>query len=255
MPKFSRIDSRSNHSLRPFYFQLNPLKSGPSCKVVVGNIKNEDGILTGIGGRTSVVALLMFSHEPRSKNTIGSFHKPYMEVFVRPQSGPIRSSIRAMEAVLVKVMQRVVKGDRLGKVNLSLRLQIIEDSGGLLSVCLNALVICLSLSGIEMLQVPFAVSVGICRTGEEEDRQERVILDPTDYESRSYCETSLTMLCDPDTGNVSLITIDSGSGSYGNSLKLIKNLARNAAVEFSGTFNKLRKESLSSYYTSAEAKQ
>ncbi|UVC49529.1 exosome complex exonuclease [Theileria orientalis] len=246
MSKFSRIDSRSNHSLRPFYFQLNPLKSGPSCKVVVGNIKNEDRILTGIGGRTSVVALLLFSHEARSKNTIGSFHKPYMEVFIRPQSGPIRSSIRAMEALLVKVMQRLVNGDKLGKVNLSLRLQIIEDSGGLLSVCLNALIICLLLSGIEMRQVPFAVSVGICRNEEEEYIPETVILDPTDYETRGYCETSLTMLCDPDTGNVSLITIDSGSGSYGNSLKLIKTLARNAAVKFSTTFNKLRKESINS---------
>eukprot|EP00375_Theileria_parva_P003742 XP_766428.1 hypothetical protein [Theileria parva strain Muguga] len=241
MINFKRIDERSNYSLRPFSFKLNPLKSGPSCKISVGNVRDEKGNLTGIGGRTSVISILMFSSETKSKNAPGNFHKPHMEVFVRPSSGTIKSSIRSMECTLLKIMQRLVKVDKLGKVTLSLRVQIMEDSGGLLSVCINTLILCLYLSGIEMISVPYSVSVGIVRPSSDSlTAEDLVILDPTDYEIVTYCSTALTILCDPETGEISLITIDSGSGLYGHSLPLIKSLAQKAAVKYMEEVEKLK---------------
>uniref|UniRef100_A0A3B0N4M7 Exosome complex exonuclease (Rrp46 homologue), putative n=1 Tax=Theileria annulata TaxID=5874 RepID=A0A3B0N4M7_THEAN len=230
MINFKRIDDRTNYSLRPVSFKLNPLKTGPSCKISVGNVRDDKGNLTGIGGRTTVIAILMFSSETKSKNAPGSFHKPHMEVFVRPASGTIKSSLRSIESILLKIMQRLIKVDRLGKVTLSLRLQIMEDSGGLLSVCINTLILCLYLSGIDMINVPYSVSVGIVRAGSDSMVEDLVILDPTDYEIATYWE-------------VSLITIDSGSGLYGNSLTQIKSLAKKAAVKYMEEVEKLKNQS------------
>ncbi|EKX74048.1 conserved hypothetical protein [Theileria equi strain WA] len=242
MRKFSRIDDRLNYSLRPQAIHLNPLKSGPSCRISVGNVKNSDGTFTAIGGRTSVISTLLFTHEAKNRNIVGSFHKPCLEVYIRPATGTVKSSTRAIEATLIKMMEKIVNSETLGRITLSFRIQILEDSGGLLSVCLNALTICLLISGIEIRELYFAVSFGIVKN---EDEQECVILDPTDAEVDGYCSTSLTLFCEPNSGEVALLTIDSGSGCYEDeSLQIIKTIAKKASSHYLAQLEELYNESL-----------
>lgn len=132
-----------------------------------------------------------------------------------------------MECTLLKIMQRLVKVDKLGKVTLSLRVQIMEDSGGLLSVCINTLILCLYLSGIEMISVPYSVSVGIVRPSSDSlTAEDLVILDPTDYEIVTYCSTALTILCDPETGNLYICYLIMFRGNFTDYNRLWKWLIR-----------------------------
>ncbi|KAK1443511.1 hypothetical protein BgAZ_203870 [Babesia gibsoni] len=205
MDDVTRLDGRKYSELRPMSVQLNPLKSGPSCRISVGGSGLDCG---GSGSSTSVIAVAYFSPDNKNRNCLGNYHKPTFEVYVRPASGTVTNRIRGMECVLLKTLQRVVHSENLGKILMSMRIQVLEDGGSLLSVCLNALLTCALLTGLKLREVSHAVPFGIVnRNGTES-----LILDPTDEELRTYCSASFTVLCDPTTGDISLFTLDTGYG-------------------------------------------
>lgn len=211
MEGFTRLDGRTYSELRPIDVQLNPLKSGPSCRINVGDCSGDCG---GSGSSTSVIAVVFFSHDNKNRNGIGSFHKPTFEVYVRPAAGPVKGHIRGMECVLLKTLQRLVYSENLGKTLVSMRLQVLEDGGGLLSVCMNAMITCALLAGLKLQEIPHAVSFGLVnRNGSP-----GFLLDPTDEELKAYCTGGVTLLSDPNTGGVSLTTIDTGVGGIDRSI-------------------------------------
>lgn len=111
-------------------------------------------------------------------------------------AGPVKGHIRGMECVLLKTLQRLVYSENLGKTLVSMRLQVLEDGGGLLSVCMNAMITCALLAGLKLQEIPHAVSFGLVnRNGSP-----GFLLDPTDEELKAYCTGGVTLLSDPNTG-------------------------------------------------------
>ncbi|KAK2194870.1 bifunctional Exoribonuclease [Babesia duncani] len=223
--EFIRLDGRPPGALRPQLIEFGPLGTGPSCKIVMGN--TGEGL--GIGKCTCVIGLLLCGGEGKSRNTVCNYHKPTFEVFLRTSTGTPKAQDRGIESIVLKVLQNLVNANELGKITISLRLQVIENSGGLLAACINAMVGCLHVSGLKLHSLPWAITFGIVQEGIS--NKNLVILDPTTQESKEYCKTTLTILCEANTGTISLTTIDSGCGGFDNSAGTqIQHLAQKTAM-------------------------
>ncbi|ORM41979.1 Proteasome subunit beta type-7 [Babesia sp. Xinjiang] len=212
VPRFVRSDGRSFSDHMPLTVQLNPLKSGPSCRITLGG---SSPAADDSGDRTSVMAVVFFSPDNKNRNTVGSYHKPTFEVYVRPPSNPVKGYTRSLECSLLKCLQNLVDGTTLGRLLVSVRLQVLEEGRGLLSVCLNALITCVAVAGLPFREIPHAVQFGILRN----NGAPGFIVDPTLEEMREHCATGITMLCEPRSGHISFLSIDYGHGGYETSLQ------------------------------------
>ncbi|GIX63054.1 exosome complex exonuclease RRP46 homolog [Babesia caballi] len=207
MKEYPRTDGRSYSDARPLSVELNSLKSTPSCRLTLGGPTPAGAVAER---RTSVLAAVYFSSDNKNRNTVGSYHKPTFEVYVRPPTGPVRGYIRGIECILMKALQDFVDQSSLGKLLVSVRIQILEEGSGLLALCLNALVTCVMVAGLKLREIPHAVQLGVVnRNGAG-----GVLVDPSPSELSKDCELGVTMLCTPDTGRISLTSIDHGRGGY-----------------------------------------
>uniref|UniRef100_A0A1E1X0Z9 Putative rrp46 subunit of eukaryotic exosome n=1 Tax=Amblyomma aureolatum TaxID=187763 RepID=A0A1E1X0Z9_9ACAR len=193
MVGFTRVDGRSFCDLRQFSVELNPLKSGPSCRITVGGSSSDGG---SVDDCTAVMAVIYFSPDNKNRNAVGAYHRPTFEVYIRPKTGPVKGYIRAIECSLLKTLQDLVDSSALGKVLVSARIQVLVEGSGLLSACLNALITCALVSGLKLREVPHAVQFGVLRCNDSTG----FIIDPTSDELREHCLAGITMLCSPQTG-------------------------------------------------------
>ncbi|GFE54053.1 exosome complex exonuclease RRP46 homolog [Babesia ovis] len=207
MVNSTRPDGRSFYDPRPFNVDLNPLRTGPSCRLSVGEASSTS---SSPGERTSVIALVYFSVDNKNRNTVGSYHRPTFEVYVRPVTGPVKGYIRAYECMLLKCLQSMVDGSSLGRVLVSVRLQILEESSGLFAACLNALITAMIVAGLPLRETPHAIQIGILHRNDSPG----FIVEPTSEELRMQCSSAITMLCSPKSGNILFLSIDHGCGCY-----------------------------------------
>nr|BAN64698.1 hypothetical protein [Babesia bovis] len=207
MVKSLRPDGRNLYDPRRFKVELNPLRTGPSCRLTVGDSSPNSPVYRD---RTSVISLIYFSADNKNRNTVGSYHRPTFEVYIRPAVGPVRGYIRGYECMLLKCMQSIIDGTSLGRVLVSARIQILEDGSGLLATCMNALIISLVVAALPLREIPHAIQFGITKSLESDS----VIAEPSSEEIRTQCSTAVTMLCTPNSGSISFVSIDYGRGGY-----------------------------------------
>ncbi|CDR94277.1 hypothetical protein, conserved [Babesia bigemina] len=229
-----RSDGRSYLDLRPLVVELNPLRSGPSCRLTVAGSADGSG---DEGEPTSVQAVIYFLADNRNRNTVGAYHRPTFEVYVRPPRGPVKGYIRGMECLLLKTLQNLVDVSSLGKVLVSVRIQVLSEGSGLLSMCLNALVTCAIISGLKLHEIPQAVQFGILlRNGSG-----GFIADPTPEELQKKCSVGVTILCSPQSGRIFLTTVDYGGGGYEDFLQerleeAAKQLAKSRLIDINNKY-------------------
>ncbi|KAE8745143.1 hypothetical protein FOCC_FOCC008209 [Frankliniella occidentalis] len=184
MADMSGQASGEDHKLRPFYCELNVLSRPDGSAIVT---QGETAAIAGVYGPIEV-----------KPNKI-HIEKATVEGIYRPKSGLPCVSDRLCETTLQNTFEAAVLTSQYPRTLISISVQEMQDSGGLLACAINAGCLALMNSGLSMKFLVAAVHCMINKTGE-------VILDPDNKQLKDSCASLMFAFDNVDKNIVSSST-------------------------------------------------
>lgn len=172
MTPTSPVESE-DHKLRPLYCELNILSKPDGSAVLT---QGETAVIAGVYGPIEV-----------KPNKI-LIEKAYVEAVYRPKCGLPFVSDRMTENTLQNTLEAAILTTQYPRTQISISVQEMQDSGGLLACAINAGCLALMNTGLSMKFLIAAIHCMVSNDGE-------VILDPNEKQLKESC-ASLTFAFD-----------------------------------------------------------
>jgi exosome complex component RRP41 len=191
-----RTDGRDFNEMRPFTIKANVLKNAEgSCYVEWGNNR----ILAAVYGPREVMPRHMMEPD-RAIIKCRYAMAPFSSLSDHGRTGPNRRAIE-ISKVIKEVFENVVVLREYPASEIDIFIEVLQGDGGTRAAGITAAAVALANAGIQMRDLPYAVSVG--RIGEH------IAIDFNMIED-NFSDSDMPMAIAPRNGEILLLQMDGG---------------------------------------------
>ncbi|MDE1833274.1 MAG: exosome complex exonuclease Rrp41 [Candidatus Micrarchaeota archaeon] len=191
-----RTDGRDFDEMRPFSIKANVLKNADgSCYVEWGNNR----ILAAVYGPKEVMPRHMMEPD-RAIIKCRYAMAPFSSLSDHGRTGPNRRAIE-ISKVIKEVFENVVVLREYPASEIDIFIEVLQGDGGTRAAGITAAAVALANAGIQMRDLPYAISVG--RIGEH------IAIDFNMIED-NYSDSDMPMAIAPRNGEILLLQMDGG---------------------------------------------
>ncbi|XP_041363339.1 exosome complex component RRP46-like [Gigantopelta aegis] len=177
--------------------ELRPLTCDLGC------LSRPDGSATLTQGDTSVTAAVYGPTEVKIAKEL--IDKSYVEVVYKQKSGLPSCAEKFNERIIRNTCQTAILASLHPRTAINITIQELQNSGSLLSCCINAACLCLLDCSISMGCMVAAVCVGI-------DGEGGVIVDPNDKQEKD-CSTYVTFVFESKKKEIVSVSMEGSCSS------------------------------------------
>ncbi|MDE1810693.1 MAG: exosome complex exonuclease Rrp41 [Candidatus Micrarchaeota archaeon] len=224
-----RTDGRDFNEMRPFSIKANVLKNADgSCYIEWGNNK----ILAAVYGPKEVMPRHMMEAD-RAIIKCRYAMAPFSSLSDHGRTGPNRRAIE-ISKVIKEVFENVVMLREYPASEIDVFIEVLQGDGGTRAAGITAAAVALANAGIQMKDLPYAISVG--RVGDH------IAIDFNMIED-NYSDSDMPMAIAPRNNEILLLQMDGGLD------KAQVSKAIQMAIDAGSVITKAQRDALSEVYS------